>query len=163
MRDTIEQSSAAMASSSSIDIPGSAGAEYIVGNEKRRSMDHEKTLGEEAKVSRLSSGHDRASVKIESDTTHRQLRPRHIQLIGIGGTIGTALYVQIGHGLINGGPGSLFLAFTIWCSFILAVTNSMAELVTYNPSKNLCLLMTFEECLTCCSFLAVHSIRRSIC
>ena len=48
------------------------------------------------------------------DSTHRKLKPRHIQLIGIGGTIGTALYVQIGHGLINGGPGSLFLAFTLW-------------------------------------------------
>ena len=29
------------------------------------------------------------------DKTHRQLRPRHIQLIGIGRIIGTALYVQI--------------------------------------------------------------------
>lgn len=48
------------------------------------------------------------------DQTHRKLKPRHIQLIGIGGTIGTALYVQIGRGLLNGGPGSLFLAFTIW-------------------------------------------------
>ena len=57
------------------------------------------------------------------DQTHRMLKPRHIQLIGIGGTIGTALYVQIGRGLLNGGPGSLFLAFTIWSSFILAVTN----------------------------------------
>ncbi|KAI7168329.1 amino acid permease [Hortaea werneckii] len=66
----------------------------------------------------------RGSVNISGvqDTTHRKLKPRHIQLIGIGGTIGTALYVQIGRGLLNGGPGSLFLAFTIWCSFILAVT-----------------------------------------
>ena len=48
------------------------------------------------------------------DNTHRKLKPRHIQLIGIGGTIGTALYVQIGRGLLQGGPGSLFLAFTIW-------------------------------------------------
>lgn len=48
------------------------------------------------------------------DNTHRKLKPRHIQLIGIGGTIGTALYVQIGQGLLNGGPGSLFLAFTLW-------------------------------------------------
>lgn len=48
------------------------------------------------------------------DDTHRKLKPRHIQLIGIGGTIGTALYVQIGRGLLNGGPGSLFLAFTFW-------------------------------------------------
>lgn len=48
------------------------------------------------------------------DQTHRKLKPRHIQLIGIGGTIGTALYVSIGQGLLNGGPGSLFLAFTLW-------------------------------------------------
>ncbi|KAL3450881.1 hypothetical protein BJX65DRAFT_253127 [Aspergillus insuetus] len=48
------------------------------------------------------------------DHTHRKLKPRHVQLIGIGGTIGTALYVQIGRGLANGGPASLFLAFTIW-------------------------------------------------
>ncbi|KAK3374384.1 putative carnitine transport protein [Lasiosphaeria ovina] len=67
------------------------------------------------------------------DKTHRSLKSRHIQLIGIGGTIGTALYVQIGRGILNGGPGSLFLAFTIWCSFILAITTSMAEMVTYLP------------------------------
>ena len=48
------------------------------------------------------------------DDTHRKLKPRHIQLIGIGGTIGTALYVQIGRGLLNGGPASLFIAFTFW-------------------------------------------------
>ncbi|RAL16532.1 uncharacterized protein BO97DRAFT_137153 [Aspergillus homomorphus CBS 101889] len=54
------------------------------------------------------------SNKLASDHTHRRLKPRHIQLIGIGGTIGTALYVQIGKGLMHGGPGSLFLAFFIW-------------------------------------------------
>lgn len=48
------------------------------------------------------------------DQTHRKLKARHIQLIGIGGTIGTALYVQIGRGLLNGGPGSLFIAFSFW-------------------------------------------------
>jgi len=30
------------------------------------------------------------SVKAHYDSTHRKLRPRHIQLIGIGGTIGCA-------------------------------------------------------------------------
>ena len=57
---------------------------------------------------------DESSLKVGIDLTHRKLKPRHIQLIGIGGTIGTALFVQIGRGLLNGGPGSLFLAFTIW-------------------------------------------------
>ncbi|KAL7943339.1 amino acid permease/ SLC12A domain-containing protein [Trichoderma barbatum] len=67
------------------------------------------------------------------NTTHRQLKARHIQLIGIGGTIGTVLYVQIGKGLLNGGPGSLFLAFSFWCTIVLSVTLCMAEMVTYLP------------------------------
>ncbi|KAK0643431.1 amino acid permease/ SLC12A domain-containing protein [Cercophora newfieldiana] len=75
----------------------------------------------------------RESSFVSGDQTHRKLKSRHIQLIGIGGTIGTALYVQIGKGLMNGGPASLFMAFTIWCTFILAVTLSMAEMVTYLP------------------------------
>lgn len=55
--------------------------------------------------------------KISTDHTHRNLKPRHIQLIGIGGTIGTALFVQIGKGLLSGGPASLFIAFSWWYVF----------------------------------------------
>ncbi|OAL50376.1 hypothetical protein IQ07DRAFT_509375 [Pyrenochaeta sp. DS3sAY3a] len=73
------------------------------------------------------------SVREVADQTHRKLKSRHIQLIGIGGTIGTALYVQIGRGLMNGGPGALFLAFSLWCTVILSVTLSIAEMVTYLP------------------------------
>lgn len=47
------------------------------------------------------------------DSTHRKLKPRQIQLISIGGTIGTALYVRIDNGLLNSDPASLFIAFTI--------------------------------------------------
>ncbi|KAJ6502336.1 general amino acid permease AGP2 [Mycena sanguinolenta] len=67
------------------------------------------------------------------DQTHRKLKGRHIQLIGIGGTIGTALFVQIGTSLTQGGPGSLFLAFTIWSTFILAINNCLSEMVTWIP------------------------------
>ncbi|KAK4151101.1 amino acid permease/ SLC12A domain-containing protein [Chaetomidium leptoderma] len=86
----------------------------------------------------VDNGHDSpdtASVRSINggDHTHRTLKSRHIQLIGIGGTIGTALYVQIGKGLLAGGPASLFIAFTLWCTFILAVTLCMAEMVTYLP------------------------------
>ncbi|KAE8321849.1 amino acid permease-domain-containing protein [Aspergillus sergii] len=61
---------------------------------------------------------DAGSNTLTKDGTHRFLKSRHIQLIGIGGTIGTALYVQIGQSLLNGGPASLFLAFTIWLVLI---------------------------------------------
>ncbi|KDR73612.1 hypothetical protein GALMADRAFT_622147 [Galerina marginata CBS 339.88] len=67
------------------------------------------------------------------DRTKRTLKNRHIQLIGIGGTIGTALFVQIGASLTKGGPGSLFIAFTVWCTFILAVNNCLSEMVTWIP------------------------------
>lgn len=63
-------------------------------------------------ISMIESGP--ASLKPSYDETHRKLKSRHIQLIGIGGTIGTALYIQIGRGLMQGGPASLLLAFSIW-------------------------------------------------
>ncbi|GME92624.1 unnamed protein product [Ambrosiozyma monospora] len=43
--------------------------------------------------------------------TERKLKPRHIDLISIGGAIGTALFVTIGTGLHNGGCVSLLLAY----------------------------------------------------
>ncbi|KJZ76426.1 hypothetical protein HIM_04155 [Hirsutella minnesotensis 3608] len=83
-------------------------------------------------VLRLSDGESLTSGP-QHDSTHRMLKSRHVQLIGIGGTIGTALYVQIGKGVLKGGPGSLFIAFAFWCTFILSVTFCMAEMVTYLP------------------------------
>ncbi|GLA10631.1 amino acid permease/ SLC12A domain-containing protein [Aspergillus welwitschiae] len=73
------------------------------------------------------------SKKLAYDHTHRKLKPRHIQLIGIGGTIGTVLYVQIGKALMEGGPASLFIAFIIWSAVILCITVCLAEMVTYLP------------------------------
>lgn len=65
--------------------------------------------------------------------TKRSLKARHIQLIGLGGAIGTALFVQMGAAMTKGGPGSLFIAFVIWCFPVLAVANNAAEFVTYLP------------------------------
>ena len=101
--------------SSGVDIPGSAMAEYEITAAEKENAQFSKMMHEEAKIqSPTYQDSDSIGVKVSYDSTHRQLRPRHIQLIGIGGTIGTALYVSIGHGLLNGGPGSLFMAFTIW-------------------------------------------------
>ncbi|KAF7323155.1 General amino acid permease [Mycena chlorophos] len=67
------------------------------------------------------------------DQTRRSLKSRHIQLIGIGGTIGTALFVQIGSALTEGGPASLFIAFTLWSTVILAINNCLSEMSTWIP------------------------------
>lgn len=64
---------------------------------------------------------------------HRKLSGRQIQMIAIGGSIGTALFVSIGYGLIAGGPGSLFLAFFIYSVFLAAINNCMAEMTVFMP------------------------------
>lgn len=68
-----------------------------------------------------------------ADNLQRHLGNRQIQLIAIGGSIGTALFVSIGTGLYNGGAGSLFLAFTIQSIFLAMVNNCIAEMTTAYP------------------------------
>jgi amino acid transporter len=73
------------------------------------------------------------SVFENGNSLQRKLGNRHVQLIAIGGSIGTALFVSIGEGLNQGGPGSLLLAYLI-CSLMLSlVNNCVAEMSTYMP------------------------------
>lgn len=68
-----------------------------------------------------------------SDGLQRCLVNRQIQLIAIGGSIGTALFVSIGSGLYEGGPGSLLLAYLIYSCMLGLVNNCMAEMATLHP------------------------------
>lgn len=64
---------------------------------------------------------------------HRQLKNRHIQMISIGGVIGTGLFLGTSTSLANGGPVGLFLGYTIMSSVCIGVMLSLGELVTYLP------------------------------
>ncbi|KAK7421859.1 hypothetical protein QQZ08_009737 [Neonectria magnoliae] len=68
-----------------------------------------------------------------ADGLHRLLNNRQIQLIAVGGSIGTALFVSIGGGLAKGGPGSLFIAYTMYSLILALVNNSIAEMSTFMP------------------------------
>jgi amino acid transporter len=67
------------------------------------------------------------------DELQRKLSGRQIQMITIGGSIGTALFVSIGGGLVQGGPGSLLIAFILYCVWLAAVNNCMAEMAVFMP------------------------------
>lgn len=68
------------------------------------------------------------------ERTHRALEKRHINLIAIGGSIGTALFISIGSsGLTTCGPLGLLLSYTIWTTVILMLTSSVGEMVCYLP------------------------------
>lgn len=68
-----------------------------------------------------------------ADHLQRRLGNRQIQLIAIGGSIGTAVFVSIGSGLARGGPGSLFLAYLIYSCFLGLINNGMAEMTVLHP------------------------------
>ncbi|KAL6699032.1 amino acid transporter [Trichoderma pleuroticola] len=68
-----------------------------------------------------------------ADGLQRRLNNRQIQLIAIGGSIGTALFVSIGSGLSTAGPASLFLAYALYSMVLGLVNNSLAEMTVYMP------------------------------
>lgn len=72
-------------------------------------------------------------VRGNTDALQRHLGNRQIQMIAIGGSIGTALFVSIGNGLINGGPGSLFIAYALYSGLLGLVNNCMAEMAVFMP------------------------------
>ncbi|CAN8104504.1 unnamed protein product [Discula destructiva] len=80
-----------------------------------------------------SSGDVVGEVTGNTDGLQRHLGNRQIQLLAIGGSIGTALFVSIGSGLYRGGPGSLFLAYLIYSCILGLVNNCMAEMATLQP------------------------------
>ncbi|KAM0754005.1 hypothetical protein T439DRAFT_322887 [Meredithblackwellia eburnea MCA 4105] len=69
-----------------------------------------------------------------TSASHRKLESYHVNLISIGGTIGTALFVYMGEGLTNGGPASLLLAYAWWTSVIWCIAELQKEMVTFWPT-----------------------------
>ncbi|KAF2193171.1 histidine permease [Zopfia rhizophila CBS 207.26] len=68
-----------------------------------------------------------------ADDLQRRLGNRQIQLIAIGGSIGTALFVSIGGALNKGGPAGILLAYTLYSCLLGLVNNCMAEMATFMP------------------------------
>ena len=65
--------------------------------------------------------------------THRGLKSRHVQLIALGGCIGTGLFVGTGSTLSLTGGANLFMAFVAMSFIIWCVMNSLAEMTAYLP------------------------------
>lgn len=90
--------------------------------------------GDEAPAYRRNSDDVTGGQVLENaDGLARRLNNRQIQLIAIGGSVGTALFVSIGEGLVKGGPGSLLIAYLIYSCMLGLVNNCMAEMATYMP------------------------------
>lgn len=68
-----------------------------------------------------------------TDGLQRRLNNRQIQLLAIGGSIGTGLFVGIRSGLTGGGPAGLFLAYGLYSCVVGSANNCLAEMGTLQP------------------------------
>ncbi|KAJ5371411.1 uncharacterized protein N7496_007503 [Penicillium cataractarum] len=66
-------------------------------------------------------------------TTQRGLKSRHAQMIALGGTIGTGLFVGIGQALHMGGPVFLVLAYCILTVLVFGIITATTEMSSYLP------------------------------
>ncbi|TCH63504.1 amino acid permease [Acinetobacter sp. ANC 4862] len=73
----------------------------------------------------------------ETDQPHlqRKLGARHLNMIAIGGSIGTGLFLASGATIANAGPGGALLAYALIGLMIYFLMTSLGELATHNPTS----------------------------
>ncbi|HAD70135.1 amino acid permease [Acinetobacter radioresistens] len=65
----------------------------------------------------------------------RKLGARHLNMIAIGGSIGTGLFLASGSTIANAGPGGALLAYGLIGIMIYFLMTSLGELATHNPTS----------------------------
>ena len=64
---------------------------------------------------------------------HRALKPRHLNMIAIGGSIGTGLFVASGATVATAGPGGALLAYVLIGVMVYFLMTSLGEMAAYLP------------------------------
>jgi amino acid transporter len=85
---------------------------------------HHKTHGYDAEA---------AAQAVAMSPLLRRLKGRHLQMIAIGGSIGTGLFVGSGKALAHGGPASLLLAFSLTGCMMYCTVQALGELAVLFP------------------------------
>ena len=65
--------------------------------------------------------------------TQRGLKSRHAQMIALGGTIGTGLFVGSGQTLALGGPAFILVCYIVMTILVYFVVTAITEVATYLP------------------------------
>lgn len=68
-----------------------------------------------------------------SESTKRGLKSRHAQMIALGGTIGTGLFVGSGATLAMGGPAFILACYIILTVLVLFIVTAITEVAAHLP------------------------------
>ncbi|KAI5783554.1 amino acid permease-domain-containing protein [Geopyxis carbonaria] len=76
---------------------------------------------------------EQAALNVAESPLSRRLKGRHLQMIAIGGSIGTGLFVGSGKALATGGPASLLIAFALIGMMLFCVVHALGEMAVLFP------------------------------
>ena len=81
------------------------------------------------------NGFEAAAVdrSVVADKLARKLSARQVQMIAIGGTIGTGLFLGTGKSLATGGPASMLIAYAIVGAIVFITMLSLGEMAAFMP------------------------------
>ncbi|CAL3964270.1 unnamed protein product [Diplocarpon coronariae] len=71
---------------------------------------------------------DAAALNTANSPLSRKLKGRHLQMIAIGGSIGTGLFVASGKALETGGPASLLISFSLIGIMLYCTMHALGEM-----------------------------------
>ncbi|KAI4166143.1 MAG: hypothetical protein LQ342_000029 [Letrouitia transgressa] len=72
-------------------------------------------------------------LEARNESTKRGLKSRHAQMIALGGTIGTGLFVGSGATLARGGPAFILVCYMILTAWVYFVVTAITEVAAYLP------------------------------
>ncbi|PHH65612.1 hypothetical protein CDD81_2047 [Ophiocordyceps australis] len=87
--------------------------------------------GREEEVEELQDAE--AQAHVQSDRLRRSLSAQQVQMIAIGGTIGTGLFLGTGKSLATGGPASVLLCYVLVGAIVLVTMLSLGEMAAFMP------------------------------
>ena len=76
---------------------------------------------------------DPSTQHVNADKLARKLSARQVQMIAIGGTIGTGLFLGTGKALATGGPASMLIAYTICGAIVFVTMLCLGEMAAFIP------------------------------